>query len=117
MSHETRDQPMNTESVSLVEYDPETGIEYDPETGTYYVSPSSDRRTSTTAICAVGEIAGIDPLQMDPVFDGHNLDVLDKVATWQAVDEIDIEGAVTVEIADHRVSFHPDGYLAISPPE
>ena len=91
-------------------------IEYNEAANSYVVTPPSNARVSTTVIKAISEIIDTDPLQMEPAFDGHNFDVLDKVSSWHDTEGVDIDGSVTVTVADHRVTIRSDGCIDISPP-
>ena len=91
-------------------------IEYDETNKCYSLDRTSSRTMSTTAILAIAEIADIDPLAMEPAYDGYNLETLDQVASWQDAAEVEVEGSVTVTIADHRVRLESNGTLSIFPP-
>ncbi len=90
-------------------------ITYDAETGDYYVTPPEGNAASVVAVVAVAAIAGMDPYEMEPAYDGFNLDVLDQVTDWLETDAVEFDG-ITVTIADHRVTILPDERLRISPP-
>lgn len=90
-------------------------VDYDATNGVYRVPIPDDVPLSVLAITAVAEIADVDPLAMEPAYDGHNFDALDAVSDWLDTDLVEFT-AVTVTIADHRVTIHPDRELHISPP-
>lgn len=94
----------------------ESEMMYDVNPDSFSVSVAPDQRASTTAVKAVGEIAGVDPLSMKPAYDGCNFDILDRVFEWHEGEAPPVEGPVTVTIADHRVTLRPEGRLIISPP-
>ena len=96
--------------------DSEADVEYIENGGYFRVPVPVEGTASIAAISAVAEINGVNPLQMDSAYDGYNFDVLDQMASYLAVDEVEFDG-VTVTVADHRVTITSDGFLRIRPPE
>lgn len=91
-------------------------IEYDADNGFYRVRLKEGRSPSLVAIDAVARIADLDPMELEPVYDGHNLTILDRVAGWRDIETVEFS-EVTVTIADHQVTIVPEGELHISPPD
>ena len=87
----------------------------DPHDGTYRLQAELDLSLSDVALMKVAEIEGIDPLDMDPVYDGRNFDLLNLWGKTCGDDGAIIEGSITVTIGDYDVTVDSDGIMTICP--
>lgn len=102
-------------SVMTLHNDEESRPVYDPERNAYRLHHRPDSNVSEVAIMAISDIEGVDPLDLDPVYDGYNLDVLDDLSGAFADEDAGIDGSITVSMAGYRVLLESDGTLLIRP--
>lgn len=96
--------------------DPPTpdGPTYDPQTGTYHLQYDGDADLSTVVVIAVAEIAGVDPIELEPLYESVDPDVLNDLFGDGAPR---VDDAVSFAFAGHEVSVESDGRVTIRPPE
>lgn len=83
------------------------------ETHHVHYDPGTDAAPSETLVIGVADIAGVDPLDLDPLFDAVDPDSLDEFVESGA--EPDVGGRMEFTFADHRINVHASGLFEIRP--
>jgi hypothetical protein len=85
------------------------------ETHHVHYDSEANAEPSETLVMAVADIAGVDPLELDPLYDAVDPDSLDQLVTSRGEPEVD--GRMAFTFADHRVAVHASGLFEIRPTE
>lgn len=92
-------------------------VEYEPSTGSYRLIRPSVGDISIQVIRAVAEISHTTPVEMDPVYEQFDPQLLDSMYESYQNGSLEIDGRIAVTIANHRVTIEEDGTIRIHPPE
>lgn len=101
-----------TASLASVELE---SLEYSRELETYCARYDQDSTsTSIAVVAAMANILGVDPLELDRLYDTVDTDALDKLGRIQETPN----GAVDISFAfeGYAITASSDGVVAISPP-
>ncbi|PSQ46321.1 hypothetical protein BRD15_09595 [Halobacteriales archaeon SW_6_65_15] len=85
------------------------------ETHHVHYDPESEVAPSETLIIAVADIAGVDPLEIDPLFDTVDPEKLDDFVESGGAPEVG--GRMEFTFADHDVTVHASGLFDVRPVE
>lgn len=80
-----------------------------------HYNPESDAEPSETLIVAVADIAGVDPLELDPLYETVDPDSLDRLVTSRGGPEVG--GRMEFTFAGYRVTAHASGLFEVRPTE
>lgn len=92
-------------------------VEYEPSTGSYRLTRPIVGDVGIETIRAVAEISNTDPVDMEPVYNDFDPQLLDSLYESYLDGNLEIDGQVVVTIANHRVTIEGDGTIRIYPPE
>lgn len=81
------------------------------ETHHVHYDPGTDVDPSETLVIAVADIAGVDSLDLDPLYDTVDPDTLDDFVESGGVAEVG--GQMEFTFADHRVTVHASGLFDV----
>lgn len=83
--------------------------------GTRYVryDPASGATPSRALVVGVADVAGRDPLELDPLYDAVEPAVVDEFVEASGLP--DVEGRLSFAFAGHEVTVHPCGLFEVSP--
>lgn len=95
---------------------PSPDLEYDADAEAYVLVPSPEADVSVELVLAIAEIADRDPLEMRPIYEYCDPETIDALCAARRNDAVEIDGDVSVTIADHRVTIDAGGVLRIEPP-
>ena len=91
------------------------GADRRAETHHVHYDPETDAAPSETLVIAVADIAGVDPLELDPLYDTVDPDSVDEFV--RSGGSPDVDGKLTFAFADHRVTVHASGLFEVRPVE
>lgn len=83
------------------------------ETHHVHYDPKTNTGPSETLVFAVADIADVDPLDLDPLFETVDPDTLDEFVESGGVPEVG--GRMEFTFADHRVTVHASGLFDVRP--
>lgn len=89
----------------------------DRRANTHYVhfDPATGSTISEVLVRAVADLAGTDPLELDPLYETIDPDTLDE---FVGTDELpDVAGTITFTFEGYEVTVHASGLLEITPLE
>ncbi|WP_254768290.1 HalOD1 output domain-containing protein [Salinilacihabitans rarus] len=95
---------------------PSPDLKYDADAEAYVLVPSPEADVSVELVLAIAEITDRDPLEMRPIYECCDPETIDALCAARRNDAVEIDGDVSVTIADHRVTIEADGTFRVEPP-
>lgn len=92
-------------------------IEYDSEADRYRIDVLPGHSAATTAVIAIARVAGVDPVDMKPLHDSVDPELLESLHRAATDDAIRFDGEVTVSVDEYLIVVETDGTLSVEPSE